>query len=168
MTLGLAEALVDVIDTYVNANIVTKLASLSAEYADQVTLAPPVKTYRGIKSLQSIPNYPAFYVFSPEQNLRPWGIAGATAAVEVKPKVFAGMLVIDADEEILQLRLYRYGRALVELFLAAQGAALLGEWSLSTDEDWSIDTQIGQTGAQASPWVGEVAIGLRANKIETM
>jgi len=168
VTLTLTEGLVNAIVTYVEANLATKLTALNAEYDDGITLLPSVATYKGIKSLQSIPNYPAFFVISPEQTLRPWGISGATAAIESKPKIYLGVLVIDADEESLQLRLYRYGRALIELVLAGQGTASLGEWSLSADEDWTIDTEVGRFGTQTSSFVGEVSLGLRANKIETM
>lgn len=171
MTLSLAEGLVDEIASVIEAGQVAKLAALDAEYADGITLEATVATYKGLKSLVTVPNYPVLYVIAPEQGLRLWEVSATAAAVEARPRLYAGVLAIDADGEQLQKRLYRYARAIVELLLDAVGAGSLAGWSLSVEEEWAIDTDTSPfrstQDSEASSFIGEVSVGMRANKIET-
>ena len=138
MTLTLAEGLVDALNTYITANIVAKLAALDTEYTDALVLTAPVATYVGIKSLLSVAQYPSLYIILPDQTFQPRSSTGGAT----KPTVFMGIVEQDMDPEVLQRKLYRYGRALVELTLAASPASIAG-WAIATDEEWQIDTQSG-------------------------
>src|SRR3972149_2208979 len=145
-----------------------KLTAFDAEYADGISLATAVATYKGIKSLQLIQDYPVLFIISPNQSVH---VRAAYSATEVEinslPTVAVGVVVVDIDNEALQLRLYRYGRALVELLMAASGARQLDGWSLATSEDWKLDTESAPFSRDAdSSFIGEVGIELRANKIE--
>jgi hypothetical protein len=154
LTLTLAEGLIDSLNTYITANIVAKLAALDAEYTDTIVLTAPVATYVGIKSLISIAEYPALCIISPDQTFQPRSATGGAS----KPTVFMGIVEQDQDSEALQRKLYRYGRALVELALAASPGSIAG-WAIATDEEWQIDTQSGlftdtnQTTATSDVWL---------------
>ena len=164
MALTGAEGLVTTLKAYVEANIAAKLTALNTEYADSITLATPVITYLGVKSLQAIPNYPALYILSPSARFAGWTVSSG----ESKPEIAIGVIVTDMDSEILQKRLYRYGRALIELMLNGMGVGL-GNWVLSTNEEWATDTlTAANTASTTSQYVGEVTLSLRAAKIETM
>ena len=168
MALTLAEGLVNAIKTYLDANMAAKLTALDAEYGDGISLETAVATYKGIKSLQLIPNYPVLFIISPNQTVH---VRAAYSATDVEinslPTVAVGVVVVDPDNEVLQLRLYRYGRALVELLMEASGARQLDGWSLATGEDWRLDTESAPFSREAdSTFIGEVAVELRANKLE--
>lgn len=157
MTLTLAEGLIDALNTYITANITAKLAALDTEYTDSIVLAVPVATYVGIKSLKSIPQYPAMFIFSPSQRIQ----ARNVGEVRVFPEVVVGIVEQDADSETLQRRLYRYGRALVELVQAADPAG----WIISTGEgnEWVIDhVAAPNTDSEDSDFTGEVSMTFRA------
>src|SRR3990172_7132778 len=115
MALTLAEGLVNAVVDYIEDNIAVKLAALDQEYDDGIALLEPVGTLKGLKSLKAVQDYPVLFVLSPGQAVRPWAVSGTQAQIESKPQVIAGVLAMDADQEMLQIRLYRYGRALVEL-----------------------------------------------------
>jgi hypothetical protein len=169
MTLALAEGLVDEVKAYLEANLATKLSALDVEYADSIILENSVETFIGIKSLHSIANYPVLYVLAPTTRIEPMAASGGTV-ITTKPAIIVGMLAVDPDSETLQIRLYRYARALVELMMEALGTGdLLSGWNLATDEEWEIDTETGQAGTEsaASLFVGEISLAMRANKIET-
>lgn len=168
-TLTLAEGLCRSVKTYLEANIAAKITALNAEYADAVVLENPRITYLGIKSLSSIPEFPVMYVVSPESHLNPMQVDGTQAAIESFPRIWVGIVALDPEEEPLQLRQYRYARALVELLLAALGTAGLDGWNLGTSEQWTIDTDTAGTlqRGDTSYSVGAAEIGLHGNKIET-
>ena|SRR3972149_3322389 len=166
MALTLAEGLVNAIKTYLDDNMAAKVGALNTEYGDGITLTATVATYKGIKSLKAIPNYPALFIISPSETIRP---RAAHSAVEFEINAFVriavGILVIEQDSEKLQLRLYRYGRALIEMLMEA--ARDLNGWNLATDEDWSLDMESApfSDGGQ-SAFVGEVAVEVRGSKLE--
>ena len=168
VALTLAEGLVNAIKAYLEANMAAKLTALDAEYADGISLETAVATYKGIKSLKLIPGYPVLFIISPNQTVH---VRAAYSATDVEvnslPTVAVGVVVVDVDNEVLQLRLYRYGRALVELLMEASGARQLDGWSLATGEDWRLDTESAPFSREAdSTFIGEVAVELRANKLE--
>lgn len=158
MALTLAEGLVDSLNTYITANIAAKLAALDAEYTDTIVLTAPVATYVGIKSLMSVPQCPALYIIAPTSRFQ----ARSTSGGAIKPTVFMGIVEQDMDPEVLQRKLYRYGRALVELTLAATPASVAG-WAIATDEEWEIDTQSGIfTDTDSSVSTSDVWLRVRA------
>ena len=169
MTFAMAEGLVNAINAYLAANISAKLTALNTEYADSITLLAPTATYKGPKSLTTIPEYPVLYIISTTQSLRPWQVSGTSAVSENKPRVYVGIVVLDSVWENLHLRLYRYARAIVELLLDAQGAFSLDNWNLGTDEEWEVDTETTpfETDTRGSQFLGEVSVAFRANKVET-
>jgi len=169
MTLSLAEGLVNAIVAYVVGNIAGKLLALDIEYAGSgITLVAPVVTYKGLKSLGTIDNYPAFYAISMRQDIQPLAASGGRG-IEAMPEVSVGIVVLDQDMETLQIRLYRYGRALVELMLEGHAFAGLDSWNLMTDQRWAVDMETGllDREGQSSDFVGEVSLTMRGNKIET-
>jgi hypothetical protein len=159
LTLTLAEGCVDTLSTYINANIVAKLAALDAEYTDTIVLAAPVATYISDKSIRSIPTYPALLVLSDEQDFRPMSDSGG----KDKPTVYVGILEIDTDPEVLQRRVFRYRRAIIELLLAANA---LNGWVISTDDDWASGTGIDPTDSSASDFLGGAIVRIRASAWE--
>ena len=167
MALGLAEDLVDVIVSYLEANLPAKLAALDAEYVDSIVLEPTVATYKGLKSLEEIPNYPVLYALSPTEAVQPRMISPTAAEVEARPELAVGVVVLDQDSETLQKRLYRYGRALTELLLDAWGNDSLQSWQFVTSEDWNVDMQSAAFAREsASSFVGEVTLTVRGKRWE--
>ena len=163
MAILLAEGLVNALNTYLTANLSAKLTALNTEYADGITLEAPISTYVGLKSLKSIPHYPAMYILSPTSRFNAWTNRNG----ESKPEVSVGMLAIDQDSEVLQRRLYRYGRAFLELML--DGTTSMDGWVMATDEDWEIDTIASlRTDSATSDFVGEATLSMRCLKIEFM
>lgn len=162
MALSLAEGLVDTLKNYIEGNLPAKLNTLDGAYGDSIELRDTVATYAGVKSLKSIQSYPVLYIISPNQRFR----ARSTSGGHSNPSVAIGVVETDQDSEMLQRRLYRYGRALLELLLdAAPGS--LNNWLLATDEEWEIDTisaEFSESGE--SNFVGEVTLSVRASSWE--
>jgi hypothetical protein len=172
MTLGMQEALVKAIQAYIEPNLAAKLAALNTEYPDAMVLEDRVATVLGIKSLRTIPQYPVLYIISGNADGIIWAIdQGGAASFETRPNVSVGILVIDQDQEQLQIRLYRYARALTELLLEAAGNNALVDWNIATDQPFAIDTDTGEmsriTDSESTDFVGEVSVTVRANKRET-
>lgn len=159
MTLTLVEGCVDTLSTYINANIVAKLAALDTEYVDTIVLAAPVTTLISEKSLKSIPTYPVLLIVSDEQSFRPMSGTGG----KDNPTIYVGVLEVDTDPEVLQRRVFRYRRALIELLLAANS---LSGWVLSTDEDWASGTGIDPTDSSDSDFLGSAIVRVRASAWE--
>src|SRR3989304_1935742 len=97
MALGLGEDLVDSVVSYLEANLPAKLAALDAEYADAIVLESTVATYKGLKSLEEIPNYPVLYALSPTEALQPRMISPTAADVESRPALSVGVVLLDPD-----------------------------------------------------------------------
>ena len=167
MALGLGEDLVDVVVAYLEANLPAKLAALDAEYTDAIVLESTVTTYKGLKSLEEIPNYPALYALSPTEAVQPRMISPTAVEVESRPELAVGVVVLDQDSETLQKRLYRYGRAITELLLDGWGNNSLNDWQFVTSEDWNIDMQSAAFAREsASSFVGEVTLTVRGKRWE--
>ena len=167
MAFGLAEDLVDVVVSYLEANLPAKLTALDAEYTDAIVLDPTVATYKGLKSLEAIPNYPALYALSPRERLQPRAISPSAQDIEALPELSIGVVVLDQDNETLQKRLYRYARALSELLLDAWGNNSLNAWQFVTSEDWDIDMLSAEfTRESGTAFVGEVTLTVRGKRWE--
>ena len=167
MALGLGEDLVDSVVSYLEANLPAKLAALDAEYADAIVLESTVATYKGLKSLEEIPNYPVLYALSPTEALQPRMISPTAADVESRPELSVGVVVLEQDSETLQKRLYRYARAITELLLDGWGNDSLNSWQFVTSEDWTIDMQSAAFAREsASSFVGEVTLTVRGKRWE--
>jgi hypothetical protein len=169
----LAEGLATAVKTYVEANLTAKLTALKAEYNDGLALDATVKTFVGVKSLKSIPagDYPALYIFAPSQRFHPMQVVpGTTQAVgDSMPELAVGIIAQEQDSEKLQVQLYRYSRALVELLLQGMAATAdpLASWILSTEEPWEIDTITARfSESEDSPFVGEATLVVRGFKTE--
>lgn len=169
MAYSLAEGFVDQLKTYMEANIATKVAALNTEYNDGITLATTVTTYVGIKSLRSVQDFPSLFILSPRESFRAMTVSGSSSVGTIRPEVAVGVIVLDQDSETLQRRLYRYGRALLELILDGAGAAgALGGWTIQTAEEWDIDTIAAEySESDQSMYIGEATLTITANKIES-
>jgi len=167
VALGLAEDLVDVVVAYLEANLPAKLAALDAEYTDAIVLESTIATYKGLKSLEEIPNYPVLYALSPTEAVQPRMISPTAVDVESRPELAVGVVVLEQDSETLQKRLYRYARALTELLLDGWGNDSLNQWQFVTSEDWNIDMQSAAFAREsASSFVGEVTLTVRGKRWE--
>jgi len=170
MAFTMAEGLVEEVIAYFTANMGTKLTIQNAELGAPA-LAAPVATYRGLTSLDLVSAYPALFVASPRTVVAPLPSSGGQASTN-KPELVIGVLVLDANEENLQIRLYRYARAIVELLLEGVVAGEI-TWNLVTDPEWEVDTAPGGKlseliRTEIDDFVGEVAVTIpQANKIET-
>jgi hypothetical protein len=158
--LTLAEGLVGELKAHIETNLGAKLTALNTEYGDGITLEDRKVTYLGIKSLASVPQFPALYVISGTQRFNAW----TEESGESKPEVSVGILVEDQDRERLQKRLYRYGRALVELMLEGMAPPSdLDGWNLATDDEWEIDTvSAPNSESRSSQFIGEAVLVMRA------
>src|SRR3972149_3696018 len=166
MALGLAEDLVDTVVAYLEANLPAKLAALDAEYTDAIVLASTVATYKGLKSLEEIPNYPVLYALSPAGAVQPRMISPTAADVESRPGLSVGVVVLEQDSETLQKRLYRYARALTELLIDGWGANSLNNWQFLTSEDWNIDMQSGTFARESvGSFIGEGTLTVRGSRL---
>lgn len=151
----------DTLSTYINANIVAKLAALDAEYTDTMVLAAPVATLISDKSIRTIQDFPVLIIVSDEQEFRPMQAAGG----KDKPTVYVGIVAQDPDQnmENLQRRVFRYRRALIELLLAMNAT---NGWVLSTDEDWQSGTSVDPVDTGSSDFLGSAIVRVRANAWE--
>jgi hypothetical protein len=159
MTLTLTEGLIDTIAAYFSgANFTTKLAALDAEYPDAITLTVPVATYVGIKSLRSMQDYPALFIYSDEQEFEPLSATGG----KDWPAVFIGISEVDMDAETLQRRVYRYRRAIIEMLLAMPSIAT--GWVIATGEKWQSGTFVDdRTESNESDSIGTAVVRIRAS-----
>lgn len=165
MALTLAEGLVVSLQGYIEEYLPAKLAAIDAEYNDGIILEIPIDTYTGIKSLDTIPAYPALYIVSPSEDFR---VMMGAAGGDSMPQVLVGIVVVDANSETLQRRVYRYGRALKALMLDAIAASDLNDWVLSTDEIWHTDFVMSDVmEMESNSYEGRVTLAMRALKMET-
>lgn len=176
MTFEMAEGFVDALEAYLQTNMAAKLDALDTEYTDSIVLEDPVTSpsgrfaYVGAKNLQDIPSFPALYIVSPTSSAEPWEAYAGEQSIKSKPQAYVGVVVLDPDEESLQLRLYRYARAITELLLEALGTVDLDGWDIVGPME--IDTLAGgpvKTVAddEDATFYGEVSIGFRGQKTET-
>jgi len=175
MTFEMAEGFVDALEAYLETTLAAKLNALDTEYTDAIVLEDPVTSpsgrfaYVGVKNLQDIPQFPVLYIVSTTSAAEPWEAYAGEQSMKSKPQVYVGVVVADPDEESLQLRLYRYARAITELLLAALGAHDLDGWDIVGPME--IDTLAGgpvKTVAddESATYYGEVSIGFRGQKTE--
>lgn len=117
----MVEALVDAIKSYLNTNLPAKLDALDTEYTDTIVLDDIVTYYVGQRSAESVPEYPACFILATETAIGYWNNAVSEGAHELAISV----LVLDADAEVLQRKVYRYARAVWETLVSAHFAGSL-------------------------------------------
>ncbi len=124
MTWTLAEGIVDLITDYLKDNIAAKLNALDTEFetdGHDIELADPVDYFVGEHELDRIAETPAVFVLADDSDADNWRDTIIDATHELR----IGIVVDDPDTEKLRRRLYRYGRALVELIVDAKTAGSL-------------------------------------------
>lgn len=123
------EALADAVNAYLLANMPAKLDALDTTYPDAIVLDDPVSYYIGEKSLLEVPGYPAIFTLVPDMNIELF----KTDYIDARYQAVIGVMIMDADTEILKRRLYRYVQAIIELLIAAQANSAIG-WFVGQGE----------------------------------
>ncbi len=114
MTLGLMEAAIGVVKTYLSAGMAAKLTALNTEYADGISLTN-IKTWYTAE-VAAVPEFPSAFILA--ENSPILGEGGGW--VKSAHTMTIAFLVGDANAEALRTRLYRYIRATVELLIEAR------------------------------------------------
>lgn len=118
MTLGLLEAAVDALASYLQDNMTTKLAALDAEYKD-LALDQIKKWYAGTFP-KALPKYPCCCIVGESWN----PVEQRGVNLHVANMVTVVIFVADNNEQNRFKRLCRYARAVVELL--QEGEATFG------------------------------------------
>ena len=117
MAWTLAEGLVNQVVSYFTTNLAAKLAAIDAEVADGLVLAMPASIEISEKALKSVAEWPVMAVLVEGSQIPQW----TGKEIWGHHSLVLGVIVLDQNEDTLKKRLYRYGRALVELLANAHG-----------------------------------------------
>lgn len=153
MTLGLLEACITALNTYLQANMATKLTALNTEYGDSLLVTPKAYYYGAIPT--EIPEYPSCGIIG-----EAWDVeAQREVNLQVKNFVTIVFFVGDADGERRFKKLCRYARACVEL-LEAGDASYGYEWFLEGP------VQLSEVFTGYDPFIQAVGVPCSFHKVE--
>lgn len=109
----LIEGFIDSLRDYYIEHLPARLQMLETEYDDGITLPEPAAYYRGEMSLTTIPSWPVVFLLGRSTTIERYN----SNFVDATHRVDIGVMLMEQDSERLQLRLYRYIRAIWELIV---------------------------------------------------
>jgi hypothetical protein len=164
----MAEALVDELITYFQANMAAKVAALNAEYADTITLSDPVEWMIGERDLASVPAYPTGYVLATRVSGQPWNLQGSGSG-QLTQMLDVTIGVIDKGDNPNTLRraAMRYARAVLELLVEGQFDASLGQYTLAVNGPLVVEYSGNVTSGSFLFSDGHVRVSYHSQEVKT-
>lgn len=158
MALKLIEGAVSELNAYLQNNMQSKLNELTSEYDDSIDLPVPAAYYTGLKSLISVPAFPAVFILGRRSQVNRYNgtFTDASHFIDI------GMIIVDQDTEALQAKAYRYMRACWEL--------VTERFFGSTEDDYYTEAgptfAFAPTFAKGDEWITDAMLSVRVGRQE--
>lgn len=154
MTLGLLEAAVTALDTYIQAQFDAKVTALNTEYGD--SLLSNMKTYYYGALPKAIPEYPCCAIIGESWE----AIEQRGVNIHVQNNIVVVIFVADDNEETRFKKLCRYARGVVEMLDT-------GETSYGYEHFIAGEIALSEIFTGAEPFIQAVGVPCSLHKLES-